>query len=53
MAQVLAPCLEPFRAIANLFTEFNKGVSEAVRVEIRQSGRNEGIFEYGTDGVVK
>jgi hypothetical protein len=34
MPQVLAPCLELFRSLADLLAELDKSISEAMRVEL-------------------
>lgn len=49
MAEVLAPCLELLRGLADLLTEPDKGVSETVWVEVWQASSGEGIAEDGAD----
>jgi hypothetical protein len=43
MPQVLAPRLELFRSLADLLAELDKGVSETMRVEIREAGTDRGL----------
>ena len=50
MTEILAPCLELLWCLADLLTESDKGISETVRVEVRQARRNEGITKYCANG---
>ncbi len=49
MTKILAPRLKFFRAGANLLTELNKDVSKTMRIEIRKTGIDKGIFKYLAD----
>src|SRR5450755_1231928 len=48
--EVLAPRLEVFGRFADIFAQAGKRISEAVRVEIRQSGTDEGLAKYRANG---
>ena len=50
MPQVLAPRLELFRGLADILAELDKGISEAVRVEIRQAGTGKGFAKDRPNG---
>lgn len=45
MPKVLAPRLELFGRLANLLAELDESISETVRVEIWQTGTDEGFPE--------
>ena len=38
MSEILAPCLELLRRLADILAKPDKGISEAMRVEVRQAG---------------
>jgi hypothetical protein len=40
MSEILTPCFELFRSIADFLAKLNKGISETVWVEIRDSDKN-------------
>jgi len=44
--EVLTPCLELFRGLANLLTKLDKRVSKAVRIEIRKASPGESLAKY-------
>ena len=50
MPEILAPRLELFGGLTDILTELDKGISEAMRVEIRQAGTDKGFAKYRTNG---
>lgn len=50
MPEVLTPCLEIFRGLTDILTKMDKGISEAMRVEIWQASISKGLAKYFTDG---
>jgi len=44
MSEVLAPCLEVFRGLADFLAELGKGASKAVWIKIWQAGSGESII---------
>jgi hypothetical protein len=50
MSEVLAPGLELLGGFAYILAEPDKCISEAVRIEVRQSSTLEGFPEYRSNG---
>ena len=50
MPEVLAPRLELFGGLADILAELNKGISKAMRVEIRQASAVEGFAKDRANG---
>lgn len=46
MPEILAPCLELFRRLTDLFREAHKRVSKAVWIKVRQASAGERLFKY-------
>jgi hypothetical protein len=50
MPEVLTPCFELFRRLADFLAKSGKSISEAVRIEVRQARFLEGFTEDASYG---
>jgi hypothetical protein len=50
MPKILVPGFELFGGLTDTLTNLDKGISETMRVEIRQTSIDKGLAEYSTNG---